>query len=763
MAILRYEYDIIGQSKVAASLASMERLFSQHSARLGRMAQQGSRGGSRATTQGEIASAERAATQSARTRQREIDQQVRSQLSLTRQRAREERDAERAALQSTRQRQRAIDQQVRSQAQLSRQREREEKASLEATRQIVHERRQFVQGTLGRGVGRVVNGLTAVGRAGAAMVGIGGAALAATSVQQAMSLDDQSRRLAIQGRGEGQAGANPDDLRSAFVRTGISAGIAPEQVAAGAAAYVQRTGDLDTAMSNLDTFATTAQATGASIEDVARAAADMSQKLDIKTVDDMRQALALLTVQGKRGAFELKDMAVQFPEMAASAANAGVRGVQGVRELGGIAQIAMQATKSGAEASTSVEAMFRQLQAKSGDIQSGAAFGGKKVQVFQGGDAKKPMRNFLDVIGDVMQASGGNIVQLQDVFDVRGIRAVNPLISAYRTANQAAGGGKNGDKAGRDAMQKVLEPFLSAPGDFGEIQRDSRDAMKSMSVQVEILNNKLKKAIASELFPAVERVVPHLVELIPTVAGVAKAFIGLVDWLASNPLSGLGIAVAASIAYELAKARVGAVVAAVLAAILRQRGGGGGIPTAPGSPAPGGGGGGFFGRPTASGALGAVGTGLALGAGVAAGIYAGGVMDYNTREASMNAQGDALASVRNLTGAGDAGAAREAVQAQRRRVQELQNVGVFDAVGEGAYHLIGGGPTQREVELNTAKSFLDEMEGRLKALDSLKDLADKLAQAGTSQKEAAELTKKAAERLGLVPNRSDSPSSPVKG
>ncbi|MGC4091373.1 MAG: phage tail tape measure protein [Polyangiaceae bacterium] len=566
MAKLVYEYDVIGMNRVQASLASAERLFAQHATRINRIVGANSNGRLVAPPP------RRSFDAGGRDQQRLIDRISSSQTALARQRIREERDVARVATQGARDRQRAIDEQVRSQSALARQREREERA----THHTAMARAQFLKGTVGTGANRVLGALSSVGKAGLTMTGVGGAALAATSVGQAISLDERARRLAVQGRGEGEAGRDPNELRKAFVQTGIASGIAPEQVAAGAAAFVNRTGDLDGAMANLGTFADVAQATGASIEDVARAAADMSQKLNIKSVEDMRAALALLTVQGKRGAFELKDMAEQFPEMAAAAANAGVRGVGGVRELGSIAQVAMQATGSGAEASTSVQAMFRQLAAKSEAIQSGSAFSsGKKVQVFEGGDAKKPMRNFLDVIGDVMQATGGNVVELQDIFDIRGIRAVNPLIAAYREANQKAGGGKKGDEAGRTAMQGVLSPFMTAPANYGEIQRDAGDIRKSTSIQIEVLMSQLKGALASELLPAINRIVPELLRLTPQIESTIHSFASMASWLMDNPLKGIGAVFAMSIGAEMAKAQLGTVLQQMLMRALGSGGTGG--------------------------------------------------------------------------------------------------------------------------------------------------------------------------------------------
>ncbi len=609
MAILRYEYDIIGQQKVAASLASVERMFAQHANRLNRT--MGATGG----TNGRLASARTAGTagsSAARTealtvakQQRETAQYwQRAQRDSSRFREAQERKAQaeqirgikRVEAEGASAGRRTARMQFQTQRMLADEHQRNiaraEQAGARTGRRVAQTqiqydkesaegRQRFLRNTVGGGASRVLGGIASVGKMGAAVAGIGGAALASTAVTQAIGLDESARRLAIQGRNEGEVGANPDDLRRAFVRTGIASGIAPEQVAAGASAYVQRTGDLDTAMANLDTFATTAQATGAGIEDVARAAADMSQKMDIKSVEDMQKALAVLTIQGKRGAFELKDMAQQFPEMASTAANAGVKGVKGVTELGAIAQVAMQATGSGAEASTSVQAMFRQLAAKSEDIQAGTAFADEKtgalhkVQVFEGGDAKKPMRNFLDVIGDMMQASGGNLVQLGETLDVRGIRAINPLLNAYRTANNAMGGGKSGDKAGRSAMQQVLAPFLGAPTNFNEIERDAADAMKSTGVQLEILSARFKDVLAGQLFPVLNRLIPVLGEFAPAAGHAAAELVTLASVLAENPFSGIAAILGVAITAEIAQAGIATLIEKALTTQIGMIGTGG--------------------------------------------------------------------------------------------------------------------------------------------------------------------------------------------
>lgn len=537
MALLEYKLQAVGEADIARSLASVERRFAQHQRNINRTIAAGG-GGIRqrpgATGRSLSADARQAlmAERSAM-RLRLMDQKASIRLDM---------DAHKRRLRAIEAEKRA---ELRKQSAVIRRELQERKAA----------RQQFAR-SLGTGVTGAIGTLGAIGRTGAAMLGVGGSVLAGTAVHQAMRLDEMTRRLSILGRGKGEAGIDPKVLERQFVRTAIATGFSPESIAAGAATFAAKTGDLDTALKNQQVFATVAQGAGAMVEEVFAAAADLSKKMDISSVEQMSEAFAILSAQGKKGSFELKAMAGEFPEVLASAASAGVRGVSGVRDVGAIMQIARQASGSDAEASTAVQAMFRQLAAKSADIQSGKAFGGRRVQVFQGGDPTKPMRNFVDVVTDIIAASRGDITQLQEVFDIRGIRAVNPMIAEFRKASEKAGGGKAGVEAGSAAIAALFGEFRNVSADYSEVQRDAADAMKSASVQLEIALVELKQAFSDELMPIVMQVIPELRQLAPAARKVTVGVVSLGKSLAENPLSGLAAIIGTAIAVEVGKAKI---------------------------------------------------------------------------------------------------------------------------------------------------------------------------------------------------------------
>lgn len=560
MATLTYDLAIVGRKIIESELASLERRFVQHARTVDRTiggigggpARGAGVGGGRRPVGPMFGPGQREFVASVRAREKA---ELASAKAVTRERIAQERQVARERNKSAKEHETALKRASSEGSRVGRERAARE---ISVRNEARASNREFLRTTFGNASQRVMGTVGAIGRVGAAAVGLSGAALTSASLGQALQLDEMTRRLAINSRGPGQAGANPEELRKKFTNLGIETGIAPEQLAGGAMKYVSKTGDLTTAMANMKTFAVTAQATGASVEDIASAAADLSEKFDIKTTEDMGKALAVLTFQGKRGAFELKDMAEQFPEMAAAAQRAGMTGVKGMQTLGGLAQIARQSTGSGAEASTAVQMMLTQLTTKSGQLHSGEALGGQKVDVFEGGDPTKKARDIPTVISEVISKSHGNQQQLAKLFDVRGLRAVSPLIKAYHdAADSTTGTAAQKEAAGKANVLRKIQVASDSGGSWADVEADAADAMKATSVQLEQLKIRLENAAASAFFPALQNLTPHLEELVPVVAKAAALVADLVSAFAQNPLEGIGAAMTLAVMKEIASAGIG--------------------------------------------------------------------------------------------------------------------------------------------------------------------------------------------------------------
>lgn len=472
--------------------------------------------------------------------------------------------------------------QVRMRQELKERERLDKKAHDSRIRMIDKERREAIaaerardrvrRATIGSVATSAFRSTVGVGKAILGATGIAGGAIAASRIGPGIDLEHRQRQVLRNARGAGQENAyTPDELRSRIAATSVATGASQEDITGGVEAFVQRTGDIKTAVENMQNFATVSAATGASVSDLASVAADLSQKFDIKGPEEMADALSVLAFQGKKGAFELRDMANTFPELAAAAARAGMTGTGGMRLLGGLAQISRSVTGSGEEASTALQMALGQIVAKGSKIESGKAFG-RSAKVFTDKSQTK-LRDMRTVLADVIGASRGNLPQLEEVFDKRGIRAISPLITTFTAASDAAGGGKRGETAGREAVLKAIDDAVNATGDFKDVQVDAANALKDTSAQLEILNTKLTDSVRTHLLPALIELVPKLEPLIPKFGEMLDVVAKWIGWLSEHPAEGLGLAIIGTITKDLIAANIGTSIATAIAgSIAASRG-----------------------------------------------------------------------------------------------------------------------------------------------------------------------------------------------
>lgn len=731
--LLTYEFAVVGAANVDKALASLERRFAQHNAKIDGMFGPKAGGAGNARTHAGASVGAGAGAAAVREQTSALRKVEREQIASARRIERERVTSERAVGREQ-QKQEKYWSQARAKS-----REREHSLNM----QEASSRADFVKSTVGKGFGRVAGIARSVGNAGLAMTGIGGAALAVSSVQQATKLDDMARRTAIQGRNAGEQGMDPDALRKKYTQTAIATGMSPEAVAAGVGKYVDYTGDLEGGLRHMNTWATLGQASGAAPEDLASATAAL-RLADVTSQGDVQSSLSTLYAQGKKGSFKLQDQAQFLPSLLGRGKDFGAHGVEGVKSLGGLLQMTQDITHDPAETATGVKDMFSELTKHAAKMATGEAFGGHKVNVYEGGDAKKGGRNTRDVVGDVLSASRGDSAQIEEVFGKRGMPAMQSMLNTFKETR--LGALKHGDtdtvatKKGHDAALKIWDNASDVKGDFTTVEKDAADTMKGFGVQLEILETQLKDAAASELFPAIRELTPEILRLIGPVRNVTGVLVKLAEALLDHPLEGLGAVLAASVAAEVLKASLGSVFTNALermsgvAAPDRTKviGAGGGV-------------------------LGAIGMGAAVGVTLATAIFTAGVVNFDNAEVNMKTGGSDLNKVREA-GVGDIDMVRQKVKEHRDKLFELEN----PSAGAAAANLISYGTTKDETQLNTEKSYLSEMETKLSALDSLKDSAAALTKAGVSADVANVKLAALADRLGVkMPNTGNSPS-PVK-
>lgn len=197
--------------------------------------------------------------------------------------------------------------------------------------------------------------------------------------------------------------------------------------------------NITAALAMLPAINRVATAYKASSDDVARAgqAAFMNLKVPAAEVGAAFDAMASA---GKAGAFELKDMAKEFPSLTASAQALKMNGVDGVAKLAAALQIARKGAADGSEAATNTANLMQKV------ISQETTKKFKKLGIDIRGELKKVQKEGGDIFewisGAVNRATKGDLSKIGDLFeDAQVQKFLRPLLqnlAEYRKIRDAA-------------------------------------------------------------------------------------------------------------------------------------------------------------------------------------------------------------------------------------------------------------------------------------------------------------------------------------
>lgn len=202
---------------------------------------------------------------------------------------------------------------------------------------------------------RIAGGAGAI--AGAAGLGLsiaGTARIMKDSYTEFANFDRRMTNIGI------TADASTEDMRKVgaeLKRMADQYALPLDTIAEGLDGLVSSGKTLQESMEFLPTIAATAQASGASIRDVATSADALSNHLGI-TGQQMQHAMDMLAAGGKAGKFELKDMAQYLPALAPLAAAVGYKGEEGLKKLVAILQVVRKGTGDAGSAASATMDIF---------------------------------------------------------------------------------------------------------------------------------------------------------------------------------------------------------------------------------------------------------------------------------------------------------------------------------------------------------------------------------------------------------------------
>lgn len=286
--------------------------------------------------------------------------------------------------------------------------------------------------------------------------------------------------------------------------------------------------DNQTALKLMEPISRAAVAYRAEVEDLAKASFAAMDNMKVPAAE-MAKALDVMAQSGKEGAFELKDMAREFPVLTAAAQALGMTGVNSVAKLSAALQIARKGAATGSEAATNTANLMQKIVspettkkfAKVGiDIRKEL----KKVQK-EGGDVFEMIANL------VTKATKGDLSKIGDFFqDAEVQKFLRPLIQnleEYKRIRNKAGGAS------------------------GVVDADFERRLKTGDAALAQFKNRLSdlaRTIGSIVLPVANDLMAVIGPLVDMLASAAERFPGATKAVLLSAAALVGLKVAATAA-----------------------------------------------------------------------------------------------------------------------------------------------------------------------------------------------------------------------
>lgn len=213
---------------------------------------------------------------------------------------------------------------------------------------------------------------------------------------------------------------------------------------------VEKTGDLDFAMANLENMGRAMRATKAGGQEMGAWVAQLGEKFNIKTPEGILAAIDHSINAGKAGAMTFKDLSTQGERLTAAYAAMGRTGPKAAAEQDALIQMIRKGTGSSEQAATAFEALMRTF----GDAKKLKELKGVGIKVM---DDKGQMRSGVELYKELITKSKGDAVKLSSIFDSEAMRALNAGIAEFKNT-----GGL-----------KSLDDFMGVAADGATVKADA--------------------------------------------------------------------------------------------------------------------------------------------------------------------------------------------------------------------------------------------------------------------------------------------------
>lgn len=185
--------------------------------------------------------------------------------------------------------------------------------------------------------------------------------------------------------------------------------------------------DFGDAMKMMPSVLKTAQASGASVEDIANSSTSLLDHMKI-SIEGLAEAQDTLAMGGKLGKFELKDMARYLPSMLPAFKALGQTGQEGLRKLVAMLQVIRSGTGTAEEAAASAQNIFSKLESDQ-TVKNFKEMGVDLPKALA--KARKEGKDLIDVFLELSnKALKGDLSKLPQLFqDMEVQRGMRPLLA----------------------------------------------------------------------------------------------------------------------------------------------------------------------------------------------------------------------------------------------------------------------------------------------------------------------------------------------
>lgn len=312
---------------------------------------------------------------------------------------------------------------------------------------------------------------------------IGGAAVLAAG-KKILDFKDKLAALQVQGR---LTDEQTLALENTIYRSGNVARQSYDGVLDAVTEIVNKTGDMNLAMTGIEGIAVSAKATSSDILDISKVASSLYVNMGI-TGDQMQDAFNILAVQGKNGSFVFSELAGQAERLTAAAGALDLRGLEDLKQYGAFLQMIRPSFGSAEEASTMVKNIMVRIQTEAKKI--------KKVVGFDVFDKSGNMKDLDEIIKGLVSGTGGDISKLTDIFGEAAL-AFTVLNREYK------------DTGGFETFEQHIKKAGS-----NELWNDFLIKSKTGKNTVQALGNVMRRGTDLALAPAIDSLSESLNKLL---------------------------------------------------------------------------------------------------------------------------------------------------------------------------------------------------------------------------------------------------------